>query len=152
MDSGQQDASRAEDLTGSRKPCDPLGLAEVAEKALEDALLDRDSLPGMGALQHRIDADNNILIETRTSNFLKSNFAETYYLALKVPVSEIQLPLEIANKNLILSPYNPRLELNGLWLVRADYGSLICWSCAWQLHSPNCTQFKHFPREYLTNE
>lgn len=62
------------------------------------------------SLRDRIDNDNNILIETRTSNYLKFDYSEAHYAEIKAMLLDIELPLEIANPNLTLSPYNRELE------------------------------------------
>jgi hypothetical protein len=57
------------------------------------------------------DAQNNILIETRFSNSLKIRFPEVQYPALRQLVKEVNLPKSIANPQLQISRYNPKLEL-----------------------------------------
>ncbi|KAJ3527641.1 hypothetical protein NM208_g10599 [Fusarium decemcellulare] len=58
-------------------------------------------------LRQRIngDRDNNILIETRSSNFLKHDYSEAFYPVLKDLVLGIPDPIEWANAEVIPSPY-----------------------------------------------
>jgi hypothetical protein len=52
------------------------------------------------SLTDRQDKHNNILIETRTSNFLKMNFPESVYPDLEALMLEIQMPLSFVNETL----------------------------------------------------
>jgi len=63
-------------------------------------------------LSDRIDEDNNILVETCTSNFLKSNFDESCYPSLRALVASIRIPEEYANSRLEIGPYDANLELD----------------------------------------
>lgn len=59
----------------------------------------------------RIDADNNILIETRSSNFSKHNFHESYYQNIKNQILNVQIPLKWADESITPRPFNARLEV-----------------------------------------
>lgn len=63
-------------------------------------------------LKQRLDGNtlNNILIESRTSNYLKHNFHSSFYSELKLLVKSVQMPTELVNENLPLTPYNELLE------------------------------------------
>ncbi|KAF9761462.1 hypothetical protein IL306_003807 [Fusarium sp. DS 682] len=65
-----------------------------------------------------IDNENNILIETQSSNYYKHNFAASYYPLLKDRAIDIHVPIELANEDLPLSPFNQHLEL------KIKYGSI----------------------------
>ncbi|KAG7111262.1 hypothetical protein HYQ45_006837 [Verticillium longisporum] len=73
-------------------------------------------------LQERLDGDanNNILIETRTSNYLKNQFAESWYPILQRAVADIRMPLEYANEDLPMGPYNAWFERMDLQLLDDD--------------------------------
>jgi hypothetical protein len=62
------------------------------------------------SLQDRNDELNNILIETRMSNMLKMNYHEYWYPLLKKTIMDLNIPTEIANENLVPSPFNTVLE------------------------------------------
>lgn len=62
------------------------------------------------SLQDRHDENNNILIETRSSNFFKWHFAESTYPVLKQMLGEVDIPLSIANPDLELSAVDSRFE------------------------------------------
>ncbi|KAL0936332.1 uncharacterized protein CTRU02_208547 [Colletotrichum truncatum] len=70
--------------------------------------------PDAKSLRDRFDDHNNILIETRTSNYTKLNFAEHLYPDIKEMVAEINIPLEYANENLELGPFDARLSLGNV--------------------------------------
>ncbi|KAM3446348.1 hypothetical protein MY3296_009753 [Beauveria thailandica] len=63
-------------------------------------------------LQDRLEGEsqNNILIEARTSNFLKHNFDPVYYPDLKELVKDVKMPIDIVNENIPLTPYDDGLE------------------------------------------
>ncbi|KAH7129774.1 hypothetical protein B0J13DRAFT_610892 [Dactylonectria estremocensis] len=63
-------------------------------------------------LSDRKDERNNILIETRTSNYLKLGYDERWYPDLKALILEVEIPVELANEELIPSPLNPQFESN----------------------------------------
>lgn len=55
--------------------------------------------------------ENSILVETQTSNYLKSNYHEVHYPDLKAMILEVgKLPLAIANPGLQMSPYDAKLD------------------------------------------
>lgn len=62
------------------------------------------------SLRDRNDNFNNILIETRTSNFFKANFDEETYPQLKKLLLEVQLSPNIANKDLVLLPAKSKFD------------------------------------------
>ncbi len=62
------------------------------------------------SFQDRVDKYNNILVETRTSNFLKHNFEECFSTSVKALVLEVSMPLEFANAELPLAPANLAFE------------------------------------------
>lgn len=61
-------------------------------------------------LADRDDTRNNMLIETRSSNFLKHDYNNRDYPSLLQLVLSTQVSLELANERLNMSPYNPDLE------------------------------------------
>lgn len=67
-------------------------------------------VPNPGGLSDRNDDRNNILIETRTSNYLKANYPEQSYPALKSLMLDVRLPASLVNEQLTPSPYDPRFE------------------------------------------
>lgn len=78
------------------------------------------------SFRDRINADNNILIETRASNFLKFKFAESYYPLLKQMVLDIDVPSSWANLDLQLSPYDARLEPGSVvWNEEDDFAAEV---------------------------
>ncbi|OBR04842.1 hypothetical protein CH63R_11545 [Colletotrichum higginsianum IMI 349063] len=66
----------------------------------------------------RLDDQNNILIETRTSNYAKLHFPERLYSHIRRLVEEIDIPLKYANENLELGPFDFRLNRG----EEVDYG------------------------------
>lgn len=59
----------------------------------------------------RIDENNNILIETRSSNYFKHSFHEAYYQTLKDHLLNVQVPLEWADESIKPRPFDARLEI-----------------------------------------
>lgn len=62
-------------------------------------------------LMDRINENNNLLIETQASNYIKCCFNETHYQRLRDQVLDVQIPLEWANDNVQPRPFDPELEL-----------------------------------------
>lgn len=62
-------------------------------------------------LADRIDENDNILVETRSSNYFKSNYHESYYQALKNQLLNLQIPLEWADESIEPRPFNTRPEI-----------------------------------------
>ena len=58
------------------------------------------------------DEENNILLETQASNYLKHNFHEKWYPDFVQMVKDIRVPLELANPLLPLSPRNVEFEFD----------------------------------------
>lgn len=63
-------------------------------------------------IKERLDGNtlNNILIESRTSNYLKHDFHSSFYSELKELVKSVQMPTELVNEELPLTPYNELFE------------------------------------------
>jgi len=68
--------------------------------------------PDPQSLRDRIDEDNNILIETRTSNYIKSNYPDACYPLLKDLILSVRMPKEFVDTDITVSPYNPSLEID----------------------------------------
>jgi hypothetical protein len=66
------------------------------------------------SLRDRVDENNNILIETRCSNFLKYNFHENHYEALRNLVHDIHMPSAFVNEALVPRPFDSQLEVIGV--------------------------------------
>lgn len=62
------------------------------------------------SLKDRVDEDNNILIETRSSNYLKLNFSESWYPNLRDQILNINIPLKFADESINPRPVSARLE------------------------------------------
>ncbi|KAH7469602.1 hypothetical protein IWW34DRAFT_849291 [Fusarium oxysporum f. sp. albedinis] len=61
-------------------------------------------------LADRDDSINNILIETRSSNFLKHNFAEADYPMLKKLVADVRMPLRLVDETIFPRPFDRQME------------------------------------------
>ncbi|KAG5749114.1 hypothetical protein H9Q70_008207 [Fusarium xylarioides] len=61
-------------------------------------------------LADRDDSINNILIETRSSNFLKHSFAEVDYPMLKQLVADVRMPLRLVDETIFPRPFDPQME------------------------------------------
>lgn len=65
------------------------------------------------SLEDRVDAENNILIETKSSNYYKHNYPELLYPLLKEIVLAIEIPLKYADEDLPVDEHDPCLEPGG---------------------------------------
>ena len=88
---------------------------------------------GATSLNDRVERDNNMRIETQTSNYAKSNFAESQYAEIRELVLETRVPKGYANKDLVLTPYNAELEGRLLAKVRSAHST----------HSPHIPHTPH---------
>jgi hypothetical protein len=61
-------------------------------------------------LADRDDSINNILIETRSSNFLKHCFAEADYPMLKQLVADVRMPLCLVDETIFPRPFDQQME------------------------------------------
>ncbi|KAJ3519504.1 hypothetical protein NM208_g14103 [Fusarium decemcellulare] len=61
-------------------------------------------------LVDRIDEDNNILIETRSSNYFKHNFSQTFYPTLKAQLLSAKIPHQWADCSISPRPFDAELE------------------------------------------
>jgi len=76
--------------------------------------------PNPQSLRDRIDEDNNILIETRTSNYFKHNYPDTHYPLLKDLILSVRMPKEFVDRDITVRPYNPSLEIDPSFAIYDD--------------------------------
>lgn len=62
------------------------------------------------SISDRDDTINNILIETRVTNFAKSNFPSTECPVIQKCFREINMPSELVQEELVPTRFNSRLE------------------------------------------
>ncbi|KLU83937.1 hypothetical protein MAPG_02986 [Magnaporthiopsis poae ATCC 64411] len=75
--------------------------------------------PEKRSLEQRVrdDEDNNVLIETRTSNFLKHTYHESVYPLLIDLFKSIKMPKSMVDFEMVPGPYDPELDRGafGMW-------------------------------------